>query len=427
MYTAWLDTLRTPSTFVGLVALAACGDGIAGPDALAPDDDETRGVVEVRVLAFDPSRPAHVYFQERDSTLALATRLDGDGVARGYLRPHGFVTVVPEVVGGVTPLYTYANVSPGDELVIDPGQSQKGGAQLRIRIPAYSDTEFYTLESPCGVTDISTATAMSILVDVSGCGAQTDLLVVAHAPGGDAFFFENDVALDATTPVVLALSDRQYRPFEPTTARVLGVPAQAERWVVGKGTSLGANLVHFASDAVDVVDGSASFATLAPFVPEITAYLSAGPASEDDTRGLETVIDWRPAAASISLDLRDHDLRDQSAPMRYVPDASSIGWSEAASGLRPQITIARMQWVTPETLYQWTILGQRGDEARLEVPVLPRPELAPDPRSPPYDMFRIFVAKDGLPAVSGLLGWTPRDRWPVAGQAGTVVWQALAQ
>jgi hypothetical protein len=415
-----------------LLALSACGDGIAVPDALVPDADEDRGVVEVHLVNHDPFRPTSVYFQERDSTLALATRLDENGRARGYLHPHGFVTVIPDVIGGITPIYTYSNVSPGDELVIDPGGlSFKGGAQLRIRIPSFLGADRYTLETPCNVTDVTMATIMPILVDLSGCGTQTDLLFVAHAVAGDVYFFENDVTLSESAPLMLTLTNRQYRPFDETTSSIVNLPMQADRWFVEKGIVMGENVLHGAGRSVEVIERSASFASFGPSVPGIIAYTAAAADSvEQDTRGMESVIDWRPSAPQIVIDLADHDLRDQTAPARYVPGETKIAWSEAATGLSPRATVARMQWSTPETLYQWTILGKRTDEsteARLDLPVLPGTQLVPDPRSPPYDMHRIAMSKDAERVVNRLLGWTPSMRWPIEGDAGTVVWQTLSQ
>lgn len=408
------------------IALCACGDGIAAPDATMPDADPERGIVEVHVLAVDIFRPTTVYFQERDSSLALATHLDENGRARGYLHPHGFVTVIPEIVGGVTPFYTYANVSPGDTLVIDPNQTTKGGAQIRIRIPPLLGTQFYTLETPCGITDISQAAMASIIVDMSGCGASADLIVVAHAPAGDVYIYENDVMLSEGTMVMVSLADRQYRTFETSTVNVVGVPDQAQRWYVEKGIALGPNVVHSGGTVQDVVDRSISLSTLGPLLPEATA-LTNTYSVEATVAGSEALLDWRPATAEITIDLGEYDLRDQTSPARYVPEANTIVWTEATTGIAPVITTARMQWATPDTLLQWTILSRRDDEARIVLPVLPHPELAPDPHAPPYDMFRVAVMGGATTVLDRLLGWTPAARWPVEGDSGTVVWQTLTQ
>ncbi len=408
------------------IALCACGDGIAAPDATMPDADPERGIVEVHVLAVDIFRPTSVYFQERDSSLALATHLDENGRARGYLHPHGFVTVIPEIVGGVTPFYTYANVSPGDTLVIDPNQTTKGGAQIRIRIPPLLGTQFYTLETPCGITDISQAAMASIIVDMSGCGASADLIVVAHAPAGDVYIYENDVMLSEGTMVMVSLADRQYRTFETSTVNVVGVPDQAQRWYVEKGIALGPNVVHSGGTVQDVVDRSISLSTLGPLLPEATA-LTNTYSADGNAAGSEALLDWRPATAEITIDLAQYDLRDQTSPARYVPEANTIVWTESTIGIAPVITTARMQWATPDTLLQWTILSRRDDEARIVLPVLPHPELAPDPHAPPYDMFRVAVMGGATTVLDRLLGWTPAARWPVEGDSGTVVWQTLTQ
>lgn len=408
------------------IALCACGDGIAAPDVTMPDADPERGIVEVHVLAVDIFRPTSVYFQERDSSLALATHLDENGRARGYLHPHGFVTVIPEIVGGVTPFYTYANVSPGDTLVIDPNQTTKGGAQIRIRIPPLLGTQFYTLETPCGITDISQAAMASIIVDMSGCGASADLIVVAHAPAGDVYIYENDVMLSEGTMVMVSLADRQYRTFETSTVNVVGVPDQAQRWYVEKGIALGPNVVHSGGTVQDVVDRSISLSTLGPLLPEATA-LTNTYSADGNAAGSEALLDWRPATAEITIDLAQYDLRDQTSPARYVPEANTIVWTESTIGIAPVITTARMQWATPDTLLQWTILSRRDDEARIVLPVLPHPELAPDPHAPPYDMFRVAVMGGATTVLDRLLGWTPAARWPVEGDSGTVVWQTLTQ
>jgi hypothetical protein len=413
-----------------LLALAACGDGIAAPDALVPDADDDRGVVEVFVGVSDPFQITNVYFQERDSTLALATRLDQNGRARGYLRPHGFVTVIPQGIGGITPIYTYVNVSPGDVLVVAPGaQRFEGRAQIRLRIPSLLGTQFYTLESPCNVTDVTQATVQAILVDLTGCGAQTDLLVVAHTGAGDVYLHANDVALSDATPATVSLLDRQYAPFEESTTSVTGISPLADRWYVEKGVVLGSNVYHTVIDSLEVgAERSVSLSSVAPLPPSITAYTRTAADEIDDpeVRGLEGIVDWRPSAPQIAIDLRDHDLREQTAPARYIPEETSIRWEEGTSGIAPNVTVARLQWATPGTLYQWTLLGKRGDEPRLDLPVLPG-GLTPDPRSPPYETFRIAATEDAARSIDRLIGWTPNDRYPIEGEAGTVVWQPLRQ
>ncbi|MFN0253262.1 MAG: hypothetical protein ACKV2T_40705 [Kofleriaceae bacterium] len=417
-------------TALGLCALAACGDGTPAPDALVTDADDKRGVVEVFVDVNDPFQITNVYFQERDSTLALATRLDQNGRARGYLSPHGFVTVIPQDIGGITRIYTYANVSPGDVLVVAPGGPRfEGTAFIRLRIPPLLGTQFYTLESPCNITDVSQATVDPILVDLTGCGAQTDFIVVARAPAGDVYLYANDVALSEAAPSTVSLLGQQYVPFEDSTVIITGITPLAERWYVEKGVAIGANIFHQVVDSLEVApERRVSLTSLAPLPPSITSYTSTGAdaIADPDLQALEGVIDWRPSAPQITIDLHDHDLRDQIAPARYIPGETSIQWAEATNGIAPNATVARLQWSTAETLYQWTLLGKRGDETRLDLPVLPG-GLTPDPRSPPYELFRIAATKDAASVIDRLIGWTPNERYPIEGEAGTVVWQSLSQ
>ncbi len=425
-----IDDWAAAAIVRSLVVVAGCGDGIAVPDALVPDADDDRGVVEVRRLDHDPFRPSSVYFQDRDSTLSLATRLDENGRARGYLHRHGFVTVILHDLGGITRIFTYSNVAPGDELVIDQTfQAREGRAQLRLRVPAVAATELYTLESSCNVNDVSAATIMPIIVDLSGCGAQTDLLFVAHSPAGELFLFEDNVALSEAATLTLALTSSQYRAYDESTSTLVGVPEAANRWFVEKGIVLGRRVLLELGESVEVTDRTASLATLAPMAPGIIAITSATADSlETDTRGHESVIDWRPISPQMTIDLAAHDLRDQTAPAHYVPDESKIAWREDDNGMPAHVTVARMQWAAPDTLYQWTILGKRSPdatEARLDLPVLPGPQYVPDPRSPPYEMYRIATTDTAV--INRLLGWTPSVRWPFGQDAGTVVWQPLLQ
>ena len=90
-----MGVMRSRVMVATLVMVAACGDGLIESTDAAPGSDDGHGVVSVRYLA-DASDLAGliVYFQNADSTIALATHTDADGYANAFMAPGGFLSLI---------------------------------------------------------------------------------------------------------------------------------------------------------------------------------------------------------------------------------------------------------------------------------------------------------------------------------------------
>lgn len=400
--------------------IAACGDGIAGPDAAVGSDAGERGLVRVRVENTEFLGEALVYFQERDSTISLVTRIDGEGRAAGFLSPHGFVTVVSGIKSGVVPMYTYADVSPGDTLVVNAPQLDFNDRRfINLRIPEEPTTSFYELHTACTSTNVTPAVSSLITIELPGCGPVTDMIVIAHASMGQRYLYRDrvDLAQDITTVGFTG----SYRPVDMPLLSIRA-PSVESFLIVGHGILLGSRDPFTLQQGIDVSSGMGTRTSPLPAPAEATAQATILPDGP-----FERVLDWRPAKPEITLDLADYDLRDQLEPARYERDQVAIVWGEASDGLVGEYVLADLRWSTPTT-YQWHVLARRWDEAAIvRLPTLP--ELVPSEDVVLQSVARLHVTGGAVDAMTQLLGrWQAEDfgpAWPYLGEEGSVIWQSL--
>ena len=213
-----------------LATAAGCGDGrTESPDAGA-DGTADEGLVSVRYLA-DASDLAGllVYFQNADSTIALATRTDGEGRATGFMEAGGFVTVV--VPNGN--LWTYAGVAIGDDLVIDERtlETTEQRTTFMLRVPATTGADIYSLTTSCGSSDITGAQDEPTVATLGNCDGVTDLLILARSseprPFGSnyRYLYRKDVVLAGQDMIVV---EGEYAAAETSTVAMMGAIGAAE-------------------------------------------------------------------------------------------------------------------------------------------------------------------------------------------------------
>lgn len=401
------------------VALVGCGDGIAALDAPPPPDGDV-GLVRMRYLTGGPAGGHRVYFQNRDSSVVQVTRTDDAGRANAFMAPHGFVTLV-DALSGTSFLYTYADVLPGDELVIDRGAFTPQTSFLFRIAPAPNDAVFYQLETTCGGSDVRGAEVSSIEVTLNGCEPTTDLLVLAFGTG-TSYVHRADVRIDQGFVDLRA----PYQPLQPATVAVVDVPPSVGMLFATHGLVGGRRLLYGATGFFDVLAGTGQTSIEVPIVAGTTMTTVLDPAE----LGQQHVIDWRPASAATTIDYDEVVVRGYLEAPRYEPTRSLLEWREDTAGEPANLVLSSFQWFDPEAGNRvWTVASPRGAEPILRIPVLPDPHLVPGEEIfGPQVHASILATGDLAYARTHLIGrWQPGAAWPVDGPAGRVVFRDIAQ
>ena len=337
--------------FALLAACAGCyGDVPSAPDArMAPDPGPA--LVTVRYVAPQPAPPARVLFQQRDSSIALATTTDGSGVARAPLRPDGFVTVIDATREA---MFTYTGVQPGDTLVIgDPSTLRTEVTRVQLTVPPAATT-LYGYELGCGATSATSPTA---LVEGFNCGDELTALVFDDA---DNFVVRTGVARSADDLAILVPG-----PYQPIGTVDIALAN------VSSAISVSYALAFGRVDARGTAQ-LAETATTLRFAGPVATGLVAKTQLIFDTSLV--VLDWEPTAPLLSFDVAQLAPAPQLAPARWRPEASAVRW-EDGSGPRPNYLLALLQ-VGPldesgGPSLAWFVAGPRGAGDELALPVLP--------------------------------------------------------
>jgi hypothetical protein len=132
-----------------------------------------------------------------------------------------------------------------------------------------------------------------------------------------------------------------------------------------------------------------------------------------------------PATADTRIDLGAAALPVIPSPPIWDPIRHAITWSEAPSPLTPEATITDLRF---DSGLVWHVLGprERGEGAALALPVLPEAGLDPGASRVVATRFTTISSTTGFAAYRAtLLGWAPKQRWPIAYGSGRVVYNEL--
>ena len=420
-----------------VVVLAGCGDGVGAPDATPPSDAEM-GLVRVRyrggVLEDHP-----VFFQNVDGSLVLATRTGVDGTANTYMAPGGYVTLI-DVKPSSHFLYTWAQVQPGDEVVVD--DLEMGGiiptTTIVLSIPAEPSSGFYDLRTSCGSENVSAAAGASLVVELGDCRGRTDMFVLAFGAGFH-YLYAEDVPVKNGSSVSLP---PPYSVMERSTVEVHNAPTSAtsmdiRQQLIGEGHSLTNPTVSglgFASLPVVAGTGTANFDM--PLPPPATALTELAPF---DGIGIsrQHVARWERTKATTVVDFGAITLRRYLTRPRYEVPSHSITWTEEPTGTVADAVIASWSWYRPEIggTYQWRIIAPRGAAPTVSFPVLPDSQYLPrehDTVNPPFVLVNIAIdggyerLRTKLPSLWPVPNNTAWPAEAADGPAGEVVYQELA-
>jgi hypothetical protein len=413
-----------------LGVLAACGDGLAGPDASAPLD-APHDLVTVQVRSLAVRDGARVFFQRPDSTVVLTTTTDASGRVQAYIPPHTTVTV--ELVTGVAvgnrgrTLYTQLDVNPGDELVIDDG-SIVTSASISVEIPADEGGAHYTLHAPCAAHP---STSDMLVPDqltpyaLAGCPAAGDLLITSDNTGN--FLYVPHVAF-TTTPLQLA---GPYRPTTPLALRIDDVPPDVRLLRVQIEPIDGTHELGYLFRELQLeLDGFETSKDVELSAPAWEGQRTLVRLTSDDPRiSAPTVYAWGPTGAPTTIEFGADLPRAYLTRPTYDPAAHRVGWLETDQGRLADAVLVQLQWFSTDNV-AWQIFGRRGEGTSITLPVLPDPALAPI-ASPVTNVTTIAIdgGYDRLRALP-LLGQL-RDvgfgAWPMDAPTGRVTFQTFGR
>ncbi len=414
------------------IACAACGGSahrtqdasppdVAGDTLASPTGDAPPGAVTLAVTLGDMAA-AHVsvFFQNPDSSLVLAAATDHNGTVGALMPGGGFVTAIEPADGtGIIKLVTFAGVASGDALHLDLAPVDNSTAlQFDLTVPSLSGATGYQVYTQCGSVLVAGGAATTI--QLAGCGAAADMLVVAVDAQSQLVgsFFHAAVPI-SSAPVVLVDS---YDTPSPTGFSYTGVPLDAT-WV--KTTQVlysSRGRLFDATTGIMPVIGAASDSLAQPSPTTLLAdtVTDIQPASND--HGEQLVYDFGAWTGSYSLDLGPWLLPAYTSDATYDLGSHAITWSEAEGGSQPDFARATVHVyrdaIPQGTTWAWSIIAPRTGATSIALPQLPKQQLDFNPSSGDaitvsdltnvrvpggYDAFRTH----GFTALTSLAGTAP--------------------
>jgi hypothetical protein len=356
--------------------LAACGDdGVRHtPDATphdgpgvtdAPADASGNPVTITMTAGNGPVAGVHVYFQNADSSVVLATTTNAAGQASAVMAAGGSVTAInpytPPLFGGVSDeIDTFLGVKPGDQLHLALGSlSTSITVNVTANVdPAAAVTSVYT---PCGgVAELSQGSAAS--VSLTNCGASTDFLIVSYdqtaTPLNEAFApavaISNGANIDLTSLAFTAVPTRTYTYMNP-----------------------GQNSYSFRDTVVDAQgplfgqNGSTSSTTTGPMptftnagdVIQTTVY--PGGANE------EIFVDWAPYTDTYTTDAGARMLPLYATGPSIDTTTHTVSFTEQSGGVTPDFvyTVANAYRQADARSWVWRLASPHA--TTLTFPTLP--------------------------------------------------------
>lgn len=409
---------------IGLLALAACGDGVPGPD--------TEGAVDANVglvrVILPGHREAEVFFQNADSTLVLATHSDGEGEANAYMAPGGFVTLVSRDTFNTT-LYTWAGVEGGDVLELLRDAPPHEPSFVSFSIPPEPSAFFYQLSSACGVHSISGAEVEPISILLDRCPTSTVSMLVQAFGDTSRFLYRDAVSIDHDPTIVF---QGPYLERQRLAVRAIDLPPLASSLVVqaalvGSGVEVYADQTPIAGPLPGTT-ASAEIEMPLPATAMLAVQVGTRPQSGAGA-SLATV--WGPVASAVTVAF-GAPLRHYTSKPQYIAAEHAIRWTEDETGRVADGVIVSLPWQhtgTGEGLV-WRVLAPRSADPVVRLPVLPPAELRPGAGDLVFDptVLTSFSVTGGYASVRPyLLGtYDQVSTWPVRGDSGHVEAETLA-
>lgn len=404
---------------LAMLAIAGCGDQLAGSDAGVVDGHDDAGLVRLRYLVDEPDHGGShaVYFQNADGSLVSATRTQADGTTNAFMTAGGYVTLVAPFQGTLR-AWTYADVKPGDQLELDLRTLSFAPlfATIDLTIPVHPMAAFYQLSTACGPAGIQGAEHGPVAVNVPICDTRSDLLILARNSSGAMVGSLLRAGIAVAPPYELAL-EGDY--LEPTmsTVTALDIPPSLALLSATHGTVGRRELLYTQQLQYQLPSsaGSLTFTLPQGKTGTIVDAIEGGPEVPSFR-----VFDWRGANEHTVIDLAVRIPRRLGAPW-FDLVAHAVTWTEEASGTSPDTVVASVVFLQPTgELAEWQIIAPRTGPPTVRFPAVPDRRLELGSTSEPRPTMLInAVVEGGYDRARELvLGRLPNRAWPMEGPEG---------
>jgi hypothetical protein len=369
-----------------VVLLAGCGDdGVRHtPDATvhdgpviddAPIDSAAMPVAITTTLGGQPAGGVHVYFQNADSSLVLATVTDASGTASAVMQPGGYVTAItsynpPAFVPSSDQLSTFVGVKPGDHLQLAlPNVNAPITVTVTVPADQNASASLYEVYSPCssGETDLvnsGSAASPSGTMYLYDCGATTDFLVVALDSSGNAldYIFKQNVAVADQQPVDLTANT-----YTAATTRTVNYDNADNLSLSYSDTLLDvAKAMYNRGGLIGAVAVSTSYP-----MPAFTGANDLMVTHYNGSQDLEYFVDWGPYTATFTTDLAPRMLPDFQSGPTFDVATHTMSFTEAATGATPDFVFASISAFRNTDNHDWTWRIVAPHATSLVYPTLP--------------------------------------------------------
>lgn len=372
-----------------VVALfAACGDdGVRHtPDATvhdgpviddAPIDAAETPVAITTTVGGQAAGGIHVYFQNADSSVVLATVTDASGNASAVMQPGGYVTAItpynpPAFASSSDQLSTFVGVKPGDHLVLAmPGSDLPISFTMTVPADQNPSASLYDVYSACspGYTELTnpgSAASPSGTVYLYGCGATTDFLVVALDSSGNAldYIFKQNVAVADQQAV-----DLTAETYVASTTRTASYENAGNLSLSFTDTLLDvAAPMYSYGNFIGAAAISRSYA-----MPAFTGANDLMVTHYTGNQDQEYFVDWGPYTATFTTDLAPRMLPDFQSSPSFDPATHTLSFTEAATGATPDFVYGSISASrsTASDSHSWTWRIVAPHATSLVYPTLP--------------------------------------------------------
>jgi hypothetical protein len=410
--------------------LAACGDGLTLPDAATPPDSDV-GLVRVQYLGGVPAGNV-VMFQNPDGSLALATHTDSDGRANAYMRAGGSTTIIG-TNDSTHLLFTWMDVQPGDELVLDRRAFSNVPFEKahQVTVPIAPGAGTYQLRTSCGSFIIPAFDVMpQVVVDLRRCQDRTDMLVLADPTfNAGRYLHAADVPL-AAIDIDLA---GEYTPFDTTMVNVSGAPIDSRFGVVTQYLiAQDHELYQTTSRTLTLSQGLGQLIQQMPRPAASTLMTTVAFDFPEGSIGAYFATRWGPAKVATPINVSTTRPHAYTKRPVYDPNQQRVEWTETTTGVLAEAVLLQVGWSRPGVgdTYRWQVLAPRGVDPVVQLPQLPGRDWTPregDAIEQPTILANLKL-EGGYDSIrTSLLGrWTPGETWPPNTAAGSVVFENVA-
>ena len=313
-----------------------------------------------------------VYFLDADSTVVLATMTDTTGTASAVMAAGGSVTAIDAYGAGGNShqVDTFEGVKPGDHLLLT-GAGLTTSITMTVTAPIDSTAGIvsYEVQTPCGGTTLAnpgSGASPSGQVTLNGCGATTDLVIVARDDASqiaDYIYVHDATVSDAAT---LDLSAMTYTAGGTRTYALTNIPTG---FTPSGATDavLAPNGLYVQQGTNLAADGSPLPVTTVPIGTHWSQIAISGAANI----GQHFFFDWGPYASTYTTDVGARVLPDLTAYPTFDPSLHAVLVTEATGGTAPDALYASLfaQRTSTNTSWNWQVAAAHATTVAL--PTLP--------------------------------------------------------